>query len=109
MALFDFKTAKKTQEMEDKEAIINAEIQAISERGKACLGAKEFTVYAERYVALEQKIINMLIDYTNEWQKRDDSLEKYGIRTMTLLTRLGTLRSLIDQINLDANRGDKKE
>lgn len=106
--LFDFKTKKVLDEIEKKESKITAEIQAISDRGRSCLNMKEFTDYAAEYVVLERNLTNFLIDYTKKWQNYEiSSIEKYGVKIMLLLSRLGDLRALIDKVNLDANRGDK--
>lgn len=109
---FQFKTEpnqKEQQELLRAEKEAELVFTAAGDRARRCLSTEDFKTYREEYRRAEEKIIDYLLKYNIFFHKNTSAnMEIYAMNVARYLTKLESLRSLLDVITRDAQKGQPK-
>lgn len=106
---FQFKadpTEKEHQELLRAEKEAELIYTAAGDRARKCLSTEDFKTYREDYRRAEAKIVDYLLKYNIFFHKNTSAnLEIYAMNVSRYLTKLESLRSLLEVISKDAQKG----
>lgn len=112
MPAFKFKSEP---DQKEKEELLKAEKEAdliytvAGDRARKCLSTEDFKSYREDYRRAEIKVIDYLLKYNIYFHKNSSAnIESYAMMVSRYLTKLESLRSLLEAITKDAQRGQTK-
>lgn len=73
--------------------------------GKKALNTPEFAFYREKLEKAQASIVDSMILYTNEFFRDNvGDMAKYGANMARFMTRITTLRALLNQVESDARK-----
>lgn len=79
------------------------------DRARTCLATEDFKSYRDDYRRAEQKILDYLVKYNVFFHKNTSgNINSYAMVVSRYLTKLESLRSLLDVITKDAQKGQAK-
>ena len=109
---FQFKSDPNAKE---KEELLKAEKEAemvytvAGDRARLCLSTEEFKTYMVEYRRAEAKILDYLLKYNIFFHKNPSgNINSYAMVVSRYLTKLESLRSLLETITKDAQKGQPK-
>lgn len=110
---FQFKKYPNKQEQEE---LLKAEKEAESfytvagDRARKCLSTEDFKSYRDDYRRAQEKIVDYLLKYNIFFHKNPSAnLELYAMNISRYLTKLESLRSLLEVILKDSQKDQHNE
>lgn len=100
---------KEQQELLKAEQEVNAVYTVAGDRARKCLETEDFKFYRDDYRRAETKIIDYLLKYNIYFHKNSSTgIESYAMVVSRYLTKLESLRSLLEVVVKDAQKGQPK-
>lgn len=94
------------KDMEESQRLAELALTVAGDRARLCLSTEDFKIYRKEYKATEEKLVDALLKYNKYFLKSDSvSIEKYAMVISGYLTKIESIRSLLDVIVKDAQRG----
>ena len=107
---FQFKKPDEDDDLKLSVSAMEAALQVAGDRARECLSHEDFQLYREDYKRAEIKLIDLLIKYNKAFYKNGSTgIEAYAMNISSILTKLESLRSLLEVITVDAKKGFKNE
>lgn len=102
-------TKKEQEELERAQKEVELVYTAAGDRARKCLETEDFKSYREDYRRAEGKFIDYLLKYNIFFHKNNGaSIESYAMVVSRYLTKLESLRALLEVITKDAQKGQPK-
>ena len=81
-------------------------LNAIGESARECLATQCFADYKKQLEQAKDAILDAMCAYTNRFIAGDSmGVDKYAVVMVRFITRVDSLRSLLNQVELDAKKG----
>ena len=99
---------------EDEEELERIELEAqkktdiTGDLARRCLELEQFGRYKEQYTKAEASVVDTLLAMTKIFDRGQMDFQTYGIRMHTYMTRLQSIRALLDTITNDSKKGLKE-
>lgn len=100
---------KAHQDAEKLKEQTDAKLKEAELLAKACFGTEQFQQYRDAYKKAEASTIDFMLRFNNSFfAEKTGDVQQYAFTIMRYLTRLQTLRSLLDTIETNAKRGTEQ-
>lgn len=95
---------------DEKPVVVSEEVKkqlaSIAENAKACLNTAVFDKYKQNYQAMLPKMMDVMVQYTNEFRRAEISLEQYAVNMACYVTKVQDLRALLLTVEIESKKSE---